>query len=349
MVFSAMLREARTQYPVDTNRICLAGFSGGSRVATYAAARFGGVKAVIGCGAGFALPDPPGPVGFDFFGIAGTADFNLREMIATEQQLAKTTSRHYLLEYPGPHAWPPAGVMEQGFRWISFNAMKDGALSRDQKQIDEYTAEAALRIDSATREGRLPDAVGLCRQAIAFLSGLAPTEGYVQKLASLSQDPAYLKQEAAKEAIMARERTEQQFLMESLFSKNMAWWSKKIGSMNKQITAGNNPDETLMNRRLLSFLSILCYSNATAAVKQDNRGTAENLIAVYEMADPGNPEPNYLSCVLWMRREDTTAAIAELDKAIAKGFTDRNRLLAQPEFRDMKNSPRWFDVIIKIK
>jgi hypothetical protein len=104
-----------------------------------------------------------------------------------------------------------------------------------------------------------------------------------------------------------------------------------------------------MNARLKAFLSLVCYSNADAAVKQRNREVAKTVITVYEMADPQNPEPNYLRAIILLQRYDSTAAVKQLEIAVSKGFSDKLRMMKQPEFQALKNSPEYFDLLQKMK
>ncbi|MBE0647943.1 MAG: hypothetical protein IH596_09175 [Bacteroidales bacterium] len=77
----------------DPNRMYCTGFSGGSRVASMIAFYGGGIKGVIGSGAG--LPD----------------------------------LRSTLRIFQGIHAWPPVEEFESAIRWHWSNAMNDGIMA----------------------------------------------------------------------------------------------------------------------------------------------------------------------------------------------------------------------------
>jgi hypothetical protein len=324
------------------------GFSGGARIACLAAMMYPRVKSVIGCGAGFPQGNQPPLYKFDYFGIVGAADFNLNEMMELDGMLGIMKLRHYILTFPGPHTWPPAAVMEDGFRWNILNAMKDNRIKKDDRQIDLFLGALQMRIDSLKNRNRLIEASAICNLAVQSADGLRNTTPFRKKSELIAQNPVYKKQVSYHDEILKKEKNEQQELMEALFSKDISWWKERI----KKLTMTNpkmNPEDTLMNARLGAFLSLLCYSNVNAAMNQRNAEMAEKLVGIYQLADPKNPEPYYLKAVILMQRNDTVQAMKKLEEAVSKGFSDKNRLLGQPEFEGIKNETAFFDLMKKIK
>ncbi len=348
-IIRGLLAEIHTVYPIDTNRIYVAGFSGGSRVAAMAAMSHKEVKGVIGCGAGFPGGNQPPLYKFDYFGIAGTADFNMNEMLQLDGVLTQLGMRHFIATFPGPHAWPTSSVMEEGFQWLTLNAMRDGTLQRDDAVIAAIMGGFDARIARLKSENYLVSAAERCREAIEFAGGFIPTDHFIQELKSIEQLPEYNKQVVYHTNILKKEEDEQKSLMNAIFSQDEAWWKKRIEAMDSRHMRGLNPEDTLMNARLKAFLSLMCYSNASGAIRQRNREVANTVINIYELADPPNPEPNYMRAVVLLQRYDTTAAIRQLDIAIGKGFSDKNRMIQQSEFQMIKNSPAWFDLLQKMK
>jgi hypothetical protein len=347
-ILSAMLEEIDGRYPVDSGQFYTMGFSGGARVACLAAMNFPIVKSVIGCGAGFPQSEPSPLYRFDYFGMVGTADFNLNEMMELEGMLNITGLRHFIATFNGPHAWPPSNRMEDAFQWMILNAMKDNRIKKDERQINQIISTFKERIDTAKKANRLIEASSYCNEAIQFATGLTSTETFCNELRSIELLPEYKKQTDYHQNILKKESKEQQYLMDALFTKDLHWWNDRI----KKLTASGaktNPEDTLMNVRLKAFLSLICYSNVNAAMKQRNSDMAEKLIGVYQLADPMNPEPNYTHAVLLMQRDDTIQAMRQLQTSVSKGFSDKNRLLAQPEFEGLKNVPSFFDLVQKMK
>ena len=89
--------------------------------------------------------------------------------------------------------------------------------------------------------------------------------------------------------------------------------------------------------------------NANAAVSGQDENAAAKIISIYEMADPANPEPNYMRAVMLARRSQNEAAIVQLNIAATKGFADKQRLTHQPEFQAMNSLPAWADLMKTVK
>lgn len=341
-IVSVMMHDVRTVYPVDTNRFYLLGFSGGARVAAMAAMHKVPVKGVIGCGAGFGSSDKPILNKFDFFGIAGTADFNMDELQQLDGPLSRAGFRHFITTFAGSHAWPPASVMEDGFRWITLNAMKDGIVKKDTQYVSEVIAAFVDRATTAIHRNELIAAADAYRAALSFTEGLVSADQCRKDLLELEKLPAYQARLAYRKKVLELEVTEKEELMQALQSEGPGWWKRKITTYHNHKA---DPEDTLKDRRVLSFISLYCYMNANAAMAQQDDRTAGRIIEIYETVDPGNPEPNYMRAVLLARGRDEKAAFGQLKIAVIKGFSDKPRLAAQPEFRSMNGSPEWSDLI----
>ena len=327
----------------------MAGFSGGSRVASIAAIYNGGVKGVIGCGAGLPGGAQPSVYKFDYFGIVGTADFNMNEMLHLDEPMTRGGMRHFITTFPGPHDWPPVGVMDEGFQWITMNAMRDGNLRRDDEAITRIMTGFNQRIADARQQNHFIAAADFCKEAIQFADGLAPDSQFKKQLDAIEQLPAYKKQLSYREIIMKKEAEEQNFFENSLMTKDIPWWRNRISLMGSKYMKGKDPEDTLMNARLKAFLSLLCYSYANAAMKQHSDPEAEKVITIYEAADPPNSEPNYMHAILLASRSENEAATVQLQIAVTKGFADKIRLMQQPEFQSLKSSPAWYDLLKTMK
>lgn len=348
-IVNVLLTGVTDKYPIDTNRIYTAGFSGGSRVAGRAAMIRSDVRGVIGCGAGLPSGEQPPSYAFDYFGMAGTSDFNMGEMVQLDAALEQIGLRHFLLTYPGSHSWPPAGVMEEALLWHHFNAMREGKIPRELGIAKAFQDTLIKRTDVARSMKHDLREAELLQTAIAYLDQLTPVDVYRKRLAEVEKSDGYKKEVENRNNLLTREQQLQQMIVASLFSKDPAWWQSKIREYDRIIKNQQDPDEALMATRLKGYLSLICYSNVTAAMKQNQHELARNLVSIYTMADPDNPEPYYLTAVLNSQANDSIACFRNLDIAVSKGFSDKSRIMQQPEFEEYRNSQRFFDLTQKMK
>jgi hypothetical protein len=344
-----LLAEAKTRYDADTGRIYLAGFSGGSRVASLFAMTHPGIEGVIGCGAGFPGLNQVSAGTFSYFGCIGLADFNLSEMIRLGALLSQSGSNHFIQVFNGIHEWPPAETFGMAMDWMTMRAMQEGKIKKDNTVIETFRKRTEQEARNLSRDKKFLESHSALEYERSALAGIADQSAIMNELSDLEKRPEYWEQKALREKTLAGEQADQQKMMADLFTKDQKWWSSEVNRLRagKKVSSGN--EECMKNERLLSFLSLLCYSNAHAIIKQGNTELAFRVIDVYETADPANPEPNYLRAFLFMERSDTVQSMAQLKKAIDKGFSDRVRLLDQPEFSGLKEYRPYFDLLQRIK
>ena len=201
--FSAMYAETSRRVRMDRRRLYLVGFSGTARDAWAFAYRIMGHAAgILGAGAGlptkWALPDPPtgGPAPV-FFGTVGNSDFNYEEVIGIDSVLDRTSVRHHVAVFSGPHSWPPDALMLEGVEWFELQAMRTGLTPAEPAWIDSlYGARLEM--------GRALEAAGdsfaawqRYRLTVGDFDGLHETSTAAEQAARLDATPPV--QEALKQ------------------------------------------------------------------------------------------------------------------------------------------------------
>ena len=122
---SHLLSYALQHYSLNNEKIYVAGFSGGAKVAMAFASQNKTVDGVIYCGAAIPVTFPP-PV--TLLGFAGIKDMNYADVIDFDKQLKN--NKHYLVEWKGIHAWPDTSVFSDAFDVIKNGEVKNYARKR---------------------------------------------------------------------------------------------------------------------------------------------------------------------------------------------------------------------------
>ncbi|HEX8155691.1 MAG TPA: hypothetical protein VF698_21335, partial [Thermoanaerobaculia bacterium] len=181
----AMWRDVQERFPVDLKRVYAAGFSGGAMFGwwfvkgTHAAG-------LIGVGGRLAQPNDADVAGFDYYGLAGSTDFNNIETRRIEQKLAKIGANRRVEFFEGRHGWPPAAYLRRAVEWQELQAMRHGTRARDEALIATLFAidmgEAAAMTDELLRLRRY--------EAIArTFDGLTQLDDVRAQIASLQRSP----------------------------------------------------------------------------------------------------------------------------------------------------------------
>lgn len=238
-ILAALLTEITGCYQADAERIYCTGFSGGSRVSSMIAFYRGGIRGVIGCGAG--LPSTTTPIRYptNFYGIVGDQDFNYLEMVGLESDFHVRGINSTLRIFHGRHDWPPREEFEAAIRWHWAHAIREGLIPSDPLLQSASDTDTQRNLD--------------------FLNSIDRKE-------------------------LEKEMKQQELYSESLLQKGVPWWEEEMQRLNHPA----NPVESLMNRRLISYISILIYTFSNQALAGRNREELARMIGIYETVDPEN-------------------------------------------------------------
>jgi pimeloyl-ACP methyl ester carboxylesterase len=332
-ILRQLFDDTRRRLKIDNRRIYTCGFSGGAKVAGYTALQHPEVKGVIAGGAG--LPDgtPAGDFPFSFTAIAGEADMNMTELVGITSGLDHTKTRHRIIFFDGKHEWSPVATMNLAFAGLQFDAMRESTLPRDAALIERYASASKKRLDAYVNAGQFIKAVRECTLSIGLLDGLSAETGWFrEKAAALTKNPSYQKQRQTEQDLLTTEQNTKAEYMQHFQQDDMNYWMTTIRDL--QSKANPATAKGAMYQRLLAYLSLAFYSISNQLINGNQNNVAHHFVELYKMADPTNSEAWYFSAILDARDNQTPAAENDLVKAASCGFRDRDRLLAQPEFKN---------------
>lgn len=320
-IWHAISDDTRNRLKIDTSRIYTCGFSGGAKVAGYIALRYPGIKSVIANGAG--LPDgtPACDLPFTYTGMAGEGDLNLTDIVAFNDALDKTTTKHHLILFDGKHEWAPASTMDIAFAGLQLDA---AVIPKD------YIAKSKARLDTYIKANLLLKAAAECKLSISYLSDAS---WFKSKLTTLLNDPLYQKQFQEQQDILAKEQNIKAGYSNHFDKSDTDYWIKTIHDL--QEAANIKSAESAMNQRLLAYLSLAFYSYSNHFITGNSNDAARYYVNLYKMVDPTNSESWYFSAILYAREANARATEKELLKAVEYGFNDKARLKQQEEIQKL--------------
>ena len=104
-----------------------------------------------------------------------------------------------------------------------------------------------------------------------------------------------------------------------------------------------------MNRRLLNFLGLVGYMNANHALNTDDLKNAATYLNIFKMADPQNPDCDFLFSLLYIKSNNPKESIAALNRAATLGFSDMQQLTSNPLFANLQKDEEFQEVLQKVK
>ncbi|MFH2141334.1 MAG: hypothetical protein ABIJ97_02845 [Bacteroidota bacterium] len=324
-VFRNIKLSVKNMFSIHVSRIYTAGFSGGARVSSGIAINEGGINGVIACGAGFPQVNKPIKNQFHFISLVGIKDFNYPELVLLHKNLDNIKMRNEFISFEGNHEWPGEEIMEKAFLWLEINAMRDNIKSKDDSIIDLIEKDFNIQIEKARSSF---EKFTIAIKAVSYLNGIKDITCFNSIIDSLQNSEIVQETLASEINNMNNEIIEHQSYMENLSLKDFYWWKKEITRL-KNIELKSRDYESLKTCRTLNYISLLMFMNANSAINQNNTVQAKEVLELYEIADPENPDVYYLYSLYFATLKDTLSAEKYLNIAITKGFDDSVRLFSE--------------------
>ncbi|HVZ97151.1 MAG TPA: hypothetical protein VG847_09775 [Chitinophagaceae bacterium] len=330
-IWENLLTDTKNRLRIDVSQVYVCGFSGGGKVASYLGLNHPEIKSVIAGGAGISLTGNGGNINFTFTALAGTGDMNMTDLVNINNELDKTTARHRIIFFNGIHEWAPENTMNTAFEGLLLDAMFKKIIPVNDSFANSYVAGAKAAVTGLLAEHNYTKAEAACTVAISLLTGVSDqVTWFEEKDKSIREDAAYQHQYSTEQDLFTQEENIKNNYQQHFESGDMAYWQNTIDNV-KQKAKSPTP-EGAMYQRLQAYLSLAFYSVANQLINNQRNDDARHFVELYKLADPANSEAWYMSAILDARSNDAATANADLLKAVANGFADKNRLDNQAEF-----------------
>lgn len=290
---NAMAVDVPKVFAVDPLRMYATGFSGGAMYA-WALAKSASFAGVIGCSGRPITPRDAEGVKFDWYGTAGTLDFNDSETRAIEKSLERAPVSRRFESFAGSHRWAPVPVLRHAVEWMELQAMRRGTRPRDNGLIERLLRED---LERAAAE---PDVLEMQRHYDAIarsFDGIADAGQARAKAAALRDTPDYarlVKEERDADAFEQRYRTRMMTVFRDLTSRSAdapsaPWLAHALDIAQLQRIAREPNRRGTAAARVLETM----YSNLHFYLARDFRASGEGslLNIVLTVASQIHPEP----------------------------------------------------------
>lgn len=304
--------EIRNLHPKNKFQVFLAGFSGGGGMARALATKLPEIKGVIyAASPGNAVSAVPA------MGFAGLGDPNFSDMQMSQLEYEKQGVPHCLQTWQGKHAWPDVPSMAFAFDWI-----KAGLYG------GSFSSRLCARLRQSAKQEKNPLEKERLLQQLAFLEETLNQSGRygLTELQSLRKLPGFLLADKMRHKEIQEELAKKEFYQHAFIEKDIQWWQAEVSHLKKRLPL------PWKEQRILGYLSLLAYTFASRSISEKNLPAAVHFSQLYAFIDPENPEAFYLQAVAMAANGNQEACQQHIKKAISLGFSDQQRMAAQPEF-----------------
>ena len=345
---NSLFSDVFSRFSIDPDRIFVAGFSGGARLATTLAVLSEQIRGVIACGATFSpnagqMPLPG--ASFAFAGIVGTRDMNYQELWKAGEWLDRIDLPHRLIFYDGPHRWPPEAQLSRAIDWMIMETQgpegSDTSLIERAYERDRYIADTLLVA------GRFFESHWEYSQLLKnYKFGVVP-DSIPEFISQMERKKAFKKQQKVFDQIGQAEEGLRQEFSERFHSEreqvppsiDSVWWSKKLLALEKKYGESELVVENNMYARMLNQLFAMPIEASEGYRRKGNIEGSLYCNTLLTVLFKENPR-------FWIRKAEDLAQLQRpeemlemLETAKKLGYTDAVSIHNNPLFERYRGIP----------
>jgi predicted esterase len=272
------------KYPADPEKVIVAGFSGGARMAFYYGMNHN-VLGIIMFGAG------PGRSAREtgskrLYMVSGTRDFNFMEQYIPPFSELYDDYDYMADFFRGGHEWPPPENIYESVAYV----LKD-------------TPDFPERIPVRISEKMLAEYDSLLETNDLFFAGkelekawiFSPDNKQKERISRMINDfqnmPGWMNYSREFEGYLQQELRMKQAYVDKLAEPDTSWWKNEIQGLDQNILSSSDPVKEDFLYRLKGFIGIILYSRINSII-QNGLHTPEldRLMVIYELAEPGSTD-----------------------------------------------------------
>jgi predicted esterase len=361
----AMWEDTHARFRVDDKRVYTTGFSGGARVAAWAAYLCDAcVAGVIGHGAGFheqmtpTSNTPASSIRFVFYGMVGTDDFNFGELRNLDDVLTTIKIPHRITTFEGGHMWAPKEICTRAVEWMEVQAIKAGKRAKDDALVESLWKHAAEEAHRAEDEKRFYDAYLALLALVEDFRGLRDTTEFEIKLAQLKENTEVTRAiKEDREQIKQQQRLDTELRSYQEKRKDLetraqaaADFHRVLGDLRKKARETQDSVERRVARRTLNGVFAFYFETGMSVIRSGKNYAlaVTNLEAASEIAE-NNPYVIYELATAYALNGEKKRALDALKRAVEKGFTDTARMDASRELAPLRKEPEYQKILEIIK
>ena len=356
---AAVTDDLARRLSLDGARLYLAGFSGTSRFAWAVGSHNPDqITGVIGCGGGMpGSHDRWKEIGFDYFGSAGTTDFNFAEMFQLDEILDKLDSPHRIEYFDGPHTWLPVEVATRAVGWMEIRAMRRGLRPIERRLIEALYSADLDRAAALEESGELYEAARLYRSISTDYDGLLPPGDAGGAADRLEQSPVVRNHAKRLTQAVEREQLYRTGLLEpfaALQPPNRPMSTSRLRETlnieQLQRAAGGAGIESLSAQRQLAIVGVH-MSFYQPRLLMSGKHYA-HVVPVLEIATELHPRRADLWYNLACAQATTgrrAKALASLEQAVDLGFRNLEHIEADPDLERLRETKGYRQIVDRLR
>jgi dienelactone hydrolase len=311
-----LISDAKSKYPVGTT-IYLGGFSGGARMALdYAMSRH--VNGVIACGA-LAEPDQIKAINCRIIAIVGMDDFNFIESARFIIHPEFIPQNLAILTTNASHSWPNIYQLKQASGYLILSSEDNKTCMDVNSMMKSYVSEQTARLNSFSKSEDVLNAMLLARN-LSLSNTIDPSGSFRSRYEKLVKQELFIQQRDNLVTNLKLESILRDQYYPALHEKDSSWWRNEILVLNTKINTEKDQQKKLVYQRIKGFLGVACFSICSRSANQKEISVLKQVVPVYQLLEPENPDQLYYSAVLAHMEKNSSKEKYYFAKAKEKGY-----------------------------
>ncbi len=344
--------EIHRRFPIDTNRVYAAGFSGTVYLAFMMGKETGGVAGIVAVG-GRDFGHAYDQTEYAVWGAAGDADFNNREMRMVHDGLTRQGNPNRFEDFEGGHSWMPPEMAARAMEWLEVQAIRRGLRPGNDDLVRTALAGDLERAEELIMEGRQLEAERMYSSIARDYVGLADVSPASSRAAELAGQPEVKRQRKLEERWDAFERRylEQmqhvfQIFLQGERAEPPDRLVRELGIDQLRRRADRDGAEGLTAQRLLASVFVTTSFYMTRELLGEGRPDhAASVLGIACSIREDDPVVWYnRGCALSLagRRKD---ALAALTRAVELGFDDLELIAGDPDLEALRTTDGFKSIL----
>lgn len=331
---SRLINTINDNFPVDRQRIYLAGFSGGARLAMAITSISNTVTGVMASGAGHAdnsMLIPENKL-FAFVGMAGSRDFNYLEVKNTVEILQKAKFNAEFIPFEGAHTWPPDVQIKKALRLFKLKAMTKGKAVENDSLVHSFYQKDYNYNTGLQNKNLLVWAYKDLLKIMENYRFYMETDSLKEQIKYLEKSDNYKLQKGIEQLVLNFEDEYRNdylfFLKEDIETANMdqvGFWDNEVKNIDN-FTKSKGIEGENMGERLKSFVNVLAFELSKQYNEEEhiNNLLYANIVRVIMI--PGNYEAYFKILQYATKKSEYSMALFYLEELLKNGFKDSDKL-----------------------
>lgn len=332
-----------SDFNLDEKQIYVAGFSGGSRLASAIAVLTDQIQGVIACGAGFSPERSHVPLtkeSFSYAGLVGERDMNYYEMFEVSDWLDQFQIENEIFTYDDDHRWPPEEQLIKAFGWLELQAYKRNIRTRDHEITNDLFQNYLNLARSYYNSQHYLKSVLEYDRILRNFRSIYTLDSIQNKVIQLKRKKEYNNelsrhQDLEKEEKKIKKTYSDRFNNEINSQKipvQHKWWIKKLNGINEEVNLNVDPLYINMLKRVRYGIYAMIVETSYRMLITSKIKKALYCHELVAILLPERPMVYFNLAKDHAFLNDKEESLKNLELAISKGFMDKELITTTREF-----------------